>query len=102
MSVDEQALRQIFERLGSIDARLEAGGRRHDEFHQQIVDLKIKIEPLPLIIEVVRNMKPIVDDYVRSRNKFSGIVLACGAFLAGVGFWGTEFKAFIVRSLSGH
>lgn len=43
---DEAALRQIFERLGGIDAKLEAGGLRHAEFSHTLADLDGKVDRL--------------------------------------------------------
>lgn len=90
---DEVALRQIFERLGSIDARLDSGGRRHDEFDARMKRIEAKIEPLPRIAETVEDMKPIVQDYRSSRSKMAGIMLALTTIAGGLGFFTSELKA---------
>lgn len=96
---DEAALRQIFERLGGIEARLKTGAERHDEFAREIVAIKQKMEPLPLMMKTVEKMEPIVDDYQKSRNKMAGIFLVLSMIAGGVGFFASEIKASVVRLL---
>lgn len=90
---DEVALRKIFERLGSIDARLDAGSRRHDDFNERMERIEKKIEPLPAIAETVKEMKPIVADYKLSRSMMAGIMLALTTIAGGLGFFTSELKA---------
>lgn len=42
----QQALRQIFDRLGGIDAKLVAGSQRHEEFSHSLADLDGKVDKL--------------------------------------------------------
>lgn len=95
MSGDEMALRQIFERLGSIDAKLAAGSRRHDEIDERLDRIDLKIEPLPRIAETVAEMKPIVHDYRQSRSMMAGVALALTAVAGGIGFFAAELKALV-------
>lgn len=90
---DEMALRQIFERLGSIDAKLSAGSRRHDDFDERMDRIEAKIEPLPRIAETVNEMKPIVNDYKQSRSMMAGVALALTVVAGGIGFFAAELKA---------
>jgi hypothetical protein len=93
---DEVALRQIFERLGSIDARLNSGSRRHDEFDERMKRIEAKIEPLPRIAETVEDMSPIIADYKSSRSMMAGIMLALTTIAGGVGFFASELKALFL------
>jgi hypothetical protein len=87
---------EIYERLGSIDARLDSGGKRHDEFAEELKQIKSKIEPIPMLGETVKSMKPICDDYLRSRNQMAGVFLAISALAGGIGFFASEIKTFFM------
>lgn len=89
------ALRQIFERLGAIDAKLAAGSRRHDDFDERMDRIETKIEPLPRIAETVAEMKPIVNDYKQSRHMMAGVALALTTIAGGIGFFAAELKSLI-------
>lgn len=43
----EATLNEIYDRLGSIDAKLEEGRRRHEEFHGEIKTIRAKIDDAP-------------------------------------------------------
>lgn len=88
------ALRSIENRLGKMDAKLDAGQRRHDGFAADIKGLQDAVKPLPDLCKTVEGIQPIVEDYKRSRNVFTGVVLAVSTALGGLVFWGTEIKAF--------
>lgn len=96
MSDRDTLMLEIFERLGSIDERLKAGSKRHDEFAARMSKIEEKIEPLPSVVETVKNMKPIVDDYQQSRNKMAGVVLACTTIAGGIGFFASELKGLFL------
>lgn len=96
MSERDTVMLEVFERLGSIDAKLEAGRQRHEQFAAEVRDIKSRIEPLQLVAETVRSMKPIVDDYARSRAKLAGMLLALSAVASGIGFFASELKAFLL------
>jgi hypothetical protein len=96
MSERDTLLMEIFERLGSIDAKLQAGSERHREFADRMKEIETKIAPVPLISETVSKMKPIVEDYQASRQKAAGIMLAITGFAGAVGFFASEIKAFFM------
>lgn len=89
-------LLEIFERLGGIDAKLEAGQLTHDEFRADIKELKAQSAKFDKAAAVVDGMKPIVDDYQKSKYKAAGVMLAITTistgFGASLGFIGSKIK----------
>jgi hypothetical protein len=61
-----------------------------------IKDIKQTVETVPEIAKTVENMKPIVDDYRDSRNKWAGIVIALTTIAGGIGFFASEIKSYFI------
>ena len=95
------ALRSIENRIGKMDAKLDAGQRRHDGFAADIKDLKEAVEPVAGLCKTVEGMQPFVEDYKRSRNIFTGGFLVVSTALGGLMFWGSEIKAALRFMLFG-
>jgi ParB-like chromosome segregation protein Spo0J len=92
----QQALRQIFERLGGIEQRLLTGSKRHDEFSQSLAEIEGKVDKLEnraVVLEVAAvklakiEAKVEAHDAARSENigkaKFIKGVVRSGYALAG-------------------
>lgn len=104
----QQALHQIFDRLGNIDgqmkginSRLDAGGKRHEEFSQQLADLDAKVDQLPALKETVDKMQPIAENWKRAQWVGSGIVLAVGSICGFLGMFWTDIRAAITLAFGG-
>ena len=82
----------LFERLGAIEAKLDAGKDRHEKFEASIADLTKKVELVPGLCMTVEKMQPIVDDYVRSRNIFTGLMVAIGFLIGALAYFAAEIK----------
>ncbi|MDQ2079471.1 hypothetical protein RA307_04690 [Xanthobacteraceae bacterium Astr-EGSB] len=100
--------KQIFDRLGSIDAKLEAGSKTHDELRSRLTRLDDKVDGVdkkvdevgPKVATVERTiggMQPIVTDYQQNKHKAAGILLAIMTIAGGIGFFASEIKALLLR-----
>lgn len=97
MAADSDMIARIFDRLGSIDAKLEAGSKTHDRLAAQITKVDDRLDKLEPVADVVAGMKPIVEDYQANKNKAAGVILAISLAAAGLGFFASEVKAWILR-----
>lgn len=94
---DTEILTRIFDRLGNIDARLQAGSVRHDEFKSALGRLDTRMGAVEDTAIMVQTLKPIVEDYRDNKNKAAGILIAIAALSGLVGWFASELKAFFIR-----
>ena len=91
---DLDMMTRIFDRLGSIDAKISESDIRRREILQGIESLTSRLDMIERITPLVEAMHPFVEDYKANKNKLAGLVLGVTTLATGVGFFASEVKAW--------
>jgi hypothetical protein len=97
----QRSLREIFERLGGIDAKLAEGSKRHIEFSQQIAELDAKVAAVETLQTTIDKIQPIADNWRRATWVGTGIVLSFGAICGFLGLFWNEIRTAIAIAFGG-